>query len=218
MYVYNNYTYCRDNRYDHIYWCSKRRTEKCSAVLEKEGESYTLKHGHNHSEKQYIVEIHKMKKEMVHLCKETTESFRHIFNTVSRNNFRVAPYISYNGIKSILGRYRAKSRSDIPADLHSLHEQLKTYIPTQSIYKGCAISIDNKIALIFSNDVLLNVLSEACEIFVDGTFSVICFFIYFKCLNYFLIYIYKYQINIYIFRLCQRNLVVPSCIPYTFAK
>jgi len=82
LYVYNNYTYCRDNRYDHIYWYSKRRTEKCSAVLRKEGESYTLKHRHNHSEKQYTVEIHKMKKEMVHLCKETIES-RHIFDTVS---------------------------------------------------------------------------------------------------------------------------------------
>jgi len=102
---------------------------------------------------------------------------------------RVAPYISYNGIKSTLSHYRAKSRPDIPADLHSLHEQLKTYIPTNNIYKSYATSFDNKIALIFSNDVLLNVLFEAGEIFVDGTFSVICFFTYFKCLNYFFVYI-----------------------------
>lgn len=185
LYVYNNYTYCMDKRYSNIYRCSKRRSEKCSALLEIQGESYSLKHRHNHSKEQYIVEIHKMKKEMVRLCKETTKSSKHIFDAISCNNLRVAPYISYNSIKSILSRHRAKSRPDIPADLHSLHKQLETYIPTNNIYKSYAISSDNKIALIFSNDVLLNVLSEACEIFVDGTFSVIFFFTYFTCPHYF---------------------------------
>lgn len=119
LYVYNNYIYCRDNRYDYTYRCSKRRTEKCSAVLRKEGESYSLKHRHNDCEEQYIAKIHKMKKEMVRLCKETTKSSKHIFDTVSCNNLRVAPYISYNSMKSILSRERAKSRPKIPNDLHS---------------------------------------------------------------------------------------------------
>ncbi|XP_011698120.1 PREDICTED: uncharacterized protein LOC105456045 [Wasmannia auropunctata] len=173
LYVYNNYTYYMDKRYSNIYRCSKRKIEKCSAVIEKEGESYNLKHKHNHSEDQYVVEIHKMKKEMIQLCKETTKSSKHVFDTVSCNNLRVAPYISYSSMKSILSRHKAKSRPDIPNDLHDLHKQLETYIPTSNIYKGCAKSSDNKVALIFSNDVLLKVLSEACEIFVDGTFSIV---------------------------------------------
>ncbi|XP_011859288.1 PREDICTED: uncharacterized protein LOC105556787 [Vollenhovia emeryi] len=173
LYVYKNYTYCKDNRYNYIYRCSKRKTEKCSAVLLKEGESYNLKNRHNHSEERHIVEIRTMKKEMLRLCEETTKSSKHIFDTISCNNLRVAPYISYNSMKSILSRHRAKSRPNIPADLHSLHMQLETYIPTSNIYKGYAISSDNKIALIFSNDALLNVLSEACEIFVDGTFAIV---------------------------------------------
>ncbi|XP_036142255.1 uncharacterized protein LOC105831015 [Monomorium pharaonis] len=172
LYVYNNYTYCMDKRFGNIYRCSKRKKENCPAVIEREGESCNLKHKHNHSEERYIFEIHKMKREMIRLSKETT-SPKSIFDTVSCNNLKVAPYISYNSMKSILSRHRASSRPNIPSDLHSLHKQLETYIPTNNIYKGCAISCDNKIALIFSTDTLLNVLSEASEIFVDGTFSIV---------------------------------------------
>ncbi|TGZ37187.1 Uncharacterized protein DBV15_12753, partial [Temnothorax longispinosus] len=173
LYVYNNFTYCMDKRYSNKYRCSKRKNTKCSAVLEKEGESFNLKHGHNHSGERNIVEIYKMKKEMIKLCKETTKSSKHIFDTVSCNNVRVAPYISYNNMKSILSRHRAKSRPNIPDNLRSLQLQLETYEPTRSIYKGYATSSDQKIVLIFSNDALLNALSEACEIFVDGTFSIV---------------------------------------------
>lgn len=182
LYVYHNYTYCKDNRYDHIYRCTKRKSERCSGIIEKKGECYNLKHRHNHSEERYIIEIYKMEKEMIRLCKETTLSFKVIFDTVCRTNLLAGAHISYSNMKSIFCRERAKSRPKIPNDLRSLHQQLEIYEPTCSIYRGCATSLDNKIALIFSKDVLLNALSEACEIFVDGTFSVI-FFIYFICLN-----------------------------------
>jgi len=188
LYVYNYYTYCTDKRYNNIYRCSKHKSEKCPAIINKEGDSYSLKHKHNHSKEPYIVEIHKMKKEMIRLSKETTKSIKHIFDTVCSINLGVAPYISYNNMKSILSRHRITSRPDIPNDLHTLHKQLDMYTPTSNIYKGYATSSDNKIALIFSNDILLNALSEAYEIFVDGTFSVILF-LYISCFNYFFIYI-----------------------------
>jgi len=100
-----------------------------------------------------------MKKEMIQLSKETTKFFKHIFDPVCSTNLRVAPYISYNSMKSILSRHRVTSRPDIPNDLHTLHKQLDTYTPTSNIYKGYATSSDNKIALIFSNNILLNALS-----------------------------------------------------------
>jgi len=189
LYVYNNYIYYADKRYNNIYRCSKRKSEKCPAVLNKEGDSYSLKHKHNHSKEQYIVEIHKMKKEMIRLSKETTKSFKHIFDTVCSTNLRVAPYISYNNMKSILSRHRTTSRPNIPNDLHTLYKQLDMYTPTSNIYKGYATSSDNKIALIFSNDILLNALSEACEIFVDGTLVIL--FLYILCFNYFFLFTFR---------------------------
>lgn len=73
-------------------------------------------------------------------------------------------------MKSILSRERAKSRPKIPNDLYTFHQQLEIYEPTRSMYKGCAISTQNEIVLIFSNNTLLKLLSEASDIFVDGTF------------------------------------------------
>ncbi|XP_036141103.1 uncharacterized protein LOC105840333 isoform X3 [Monomorium pharaonis] len=173
LFVYKNYSYCMDKRYDHIFRCSKRKTEKCSGVLKKEGESFTLEIPHNHSEELYILEINNMKKEMIQLSKQTTKSFKDIFDTVCRKNLLAASYISYNNIKSILSRERIKSRPKIPNNLYSLHQQLEIYEPIHRIYKGCAISNDNKVALIFSSDTLLKLLSEAREVFVDGTFSIV---------------------------------------------
>lgn len=173
LYVYNNYTYNVDNRYTYLYRCSKHKTEKCSGLLRKDGESYILERTHNHLDEPYIVQILNMRKEMVRLTLETTKPLKEIFDTVCRSNPTAAAYISYNCMKSILSRQRTKSRPILPDDLHSLHKVLETYEPTRNIYKGCAVSADNKIALIFSNNTLLELLSEACEIFVDGTFSVI---------------------------------------------
>lgn len=122
LYVYHNYTYCKDNRYDHIYRCTKRKSERCSGIIEKKGECYNLKHRHNHSEERYIIEIYKMKKEMIRLCKETTLSFKVIFDTVCRTNLLAGAHISYSNMKSIFCRERAKSRPKIPNDLRSLHQ------------------------------------------------------------------------------------------------
>lgn len=178
LYVYNNYTYNMDNRYTYLYRCSKRKTEKCSGLLRKDGESYILERAHNHLDEPYIVQILNMRKEMVRLTLETTKPLKEIFDTVCRSNPTAAAYISYNCMKSILSRQRTKSRPPLPSNLHSLHDILQTYEPIRSIYKGCAVSTDNKIALIFSSDKLLKLLSEVHEVFVDGTFSVITFFKY----------------------------------------
>ncbi|XP_078052139.1 uncharacterized protein LOC144478251 [Augochlora pura] len=66
-----------------------------------------------------------------------------------------------------------KSRSGLPKTVQSAHEILKNYDVLNEIYKGCAISNDNKYALIFSNTTLLTALENAKEIYMDGTFSVV---------------------------------------------
>lgn len=65
----------------------------------------------------------------------------------------------------MLGHYRALSRTIIPRDLHNQREQLENYELTRRLYKGYAVSTDNKIALIFTDKFLLDLLSKACKIF-----------------------------------------------------
>lgn len=172
VYVYDNYTYTMDKRLPHIYRCSKRRTWNCSGRIIKKEERYILKCLHNHPEDPCVVQASNMKREMIRLCQEITKPLKDIFDTVCRTNVEAATYISYNNVKSTLCHYRTLSRPIIPRDLHNLREQLENYESTRRLYKGYAVSTDNKIALIFTNESLLDLLSEACEIFVDGTFSV----------------------------------------------
>lgn len=75
-------------------------------------------------------------------------------------------------MRSILSRSRSKSRPKIPHTLLSLGEILEN----KSLYKETLISENNKTAVIFTSDKLLQGINDANEIFMDGTFSVSRFF------------------------------------------
>lgn len=49
---------------------------------------------------------------------------------------------------------------------------LKTYM-----IKGSVVALDGSMSVIFSSEKLINALKTTTEIFVDGTFSVRCFFL-----------------------------------------
>lgn len=53
-----------------------------------------------------------------------------------------------------------------------LDANLSTYAPFKKFYKGSVICSDEKIALIFTSDELLQELQKSTELFVDGTFNV----------------------------------------------
>ncbi|XP_076294407.1 uncharacterized protein LOC143215803 isoform X2 [Lasioglossum baleicum] len=76
-------------------------------------------------------------------------------------------------MKSIMSRKKRKSRPSLPKTVPNAQEILDNYDVLKEIYKGCAISNDNKYALIFSNTTLLTALENAKEIYMDGTFSVV---------------------------------------------
>ncbi|XP_076546676.1 uncharacterized protein LOC117610914 [Osmia lignaria lignaria] len=96
-----------------------------------------------------------------------------IFDNICHTNLDAATYISYNSMKSVMSREKRKSRPGLPKTVQSAHEILKDYDVLKEIYKGCAISNDNKYALIFSNTTLLTALENAKEVYMDGTFSVV---------------------------------------------
>lgn len=69
-------------------------------------------------------------------------------------------------------RERLKSRPPIPDTLASLYDILENSGIMQNIYKENLITTDGKTTIIFSTNYLLQALSSATEIYVDGTFSV----------------------------------------------
>lgn len=75
-------------------------------------------------------------------------------------------------MKSTLGRERAKSRPAIPKTLRELGNILQTYKPVEHIYIGSVTASDGMVALLFSTPVLLEALSRATDLLVDGTFAV----------------------------------------------
>lgn len=69
-------------------------------------------------------------------------------------------------------RERTKSRPSVPDMLTSLYDILQNSDIMQNIYKENIITTDGKTAIILSTNYLLQALSSATEIYVDGTFSV----------------------------------------------
>lgn len=69
-------------------------------------------------------------------------------------------------------RERLKSRPPIPDTLALLYDILENSGIMQNIYKESLITTDGKTAIIFSTNYLLQALSSATNIYVDGTFSV----------------------------------------------
>lgn len=68
-------------------------------------------------------------------------------------------------------RERMKSRPPVPDTLASLRDVLENCDIIKNVYKG-SVTTNGKSAIILSTNYLLEALSSATEIYVDGTFSV----------------------------------------------
>lgn len=176
VFVHQDHSYHLDKRSGKIYRCSKRKVYNCSGVLIPNGNTYTLKKSHNHLPQSNLLNILKLKRKMRDVAVQSFISNKEIFDSVSREDPTAAIHLTYNSLKSSLAREKTKRLPPLPQNLESLKELLNTYSPLEKFYKGAAISEIGEIALIFSSDLLLQGLSEASEIYVDGTFSVNIFF------------------------------------------
>lgn len=94
-------------------------------------------------------------------------------------------------MKSVMARERAKQRPPIPHTFQALSTDLNKYDWIKDFYKGSVTAQDGSMAAIFSSDVLIDALKTTTEMFVDGTFSVRCFFLKnFLFLNALIFYIF----------------------------
>lgn len=85
VYVYNDYTYNKDSRNNHILRCSTRRSSRCpgTIIIDKNGE-IRLNKEHNHTKTQWKIEQSAMISEMLKLCRETSLPLKEIFDSVCR--------------------------------------------------------------------------------------------------------------------------------------
>ncbi|XP_076291094.1 FLYWCH-type zinc finger-containing protein peb-1-like isoform X1 [Lasioglossum baleicum] len=174
VYVYEGYSYNKDSKNPKIYRCSGRQTNKCTGTLIQKDDHYFVQRPHTHPNESRCAEILKLKSAMLEECSNNPSvNNKDIFDNICRTNSDAATYISYNSMKSIMSRKKRKSRPGLPKTVQNAHEILENYDVLKEIYKGCAISNDNKYALIFSNTTLLTALENAKEIYMDGTFSVV---------------------------------------------
>lgn len=72
-----------------------------------------------------------------------------------------------------MSRERMKQRPPIPHTFQDLCTDLIKYEWIKEFYKGSVVAQDGTRAAIFSSDKLLEIIQQAQEIFVDGTFSVL---------------------------------------------
>ncbi|EGI62553.1 hypothetical protein G5I_09119 [Acromyrmex echinatior] len=173
IYVYEGYKYNIDKRYTHVYRCARRRSHLCRGVLMVQNEKFTLGNTHNHPSEPHVIDIFKLKREMIQMSKHTTATSKEIYNTISQKNQSAAANISYNAMKTLLSREKIKMRPPVPSSVCDLNDLLKEYEFTKSVYKSCIISEDNKYSYIFTTDKLLKLLEKSSEIYVNGTFSAI---------------------------------------------
>ncbi|XP_071646598.1 uncharacterized protein [Temnothorax longispinosus] len=110
---------------------------------------------------------------MLRLSRESLLPLKEIFDNVSRTNPEVAAHISYSSMKSMMARERIKQRPPIPHTFQALCTDLIKYEWIKEFYKGNVVAQDGSRAVIFSSDKLLEIIQQAQEIFVDGTFSVV---------------------------------------------
>ncbi|KYN13663.1 PREDICTED: uncharacterized protein LOC108766451 [Trachymyrmex cornetzi] len=173
IYVYEGYKYNIDKRYTHVYRCARRRSHLCSGVLMIQNEKFTLGNMHNHPSEPHVIDVFKLKREMIQMSKYTTATSKEIYDTISQKNQSAAANISYNAMKTLLSREKVKMRPPVPSNVCDLNDLLKEYEFTKSVYKSCIISEDNKYSYIFTTDKLLKLLEKSSEIYVNGTFPAI---------------------------------------------
>ncbi|TGZ46497.1 Uncharacterized protein DBV15_11691, partial [Temnothorax longispinosus] len=171
-YVYDDYLYSKDNRYDNVFRCNSRRTTKCPGNAIVQDNKVTLKE-HNHPKLPFIKAQLEMKEEMLRLSRETNTGLKEIFDSICRRNPDAGQYLSFATIRCSMHREREKSRPSVPNTLESLYDILENSDIIQNIYKDKVVTTDGKSAIILSTNYLLQALSSTTEIYVDGTFSVL---------------------------------------------
>lgn len=60
----------------------------------------------------------------------------------------------------------------IPSTLSELAEILEESGRMENLFRGCAVGLDDSIALLFIHDDMLEALSKCSQLFCDGTFKV----------------------------------------------
>ncbi|XP_070518824.1 uncharacterized protein [Cardiocondyla obscurior] len=192
VYVYDDYLYSVDGRYNNVYRCSSRKSLKCPGCVVVKDNNVEISREHNHEKMPFIKVQNDMKKEMLKLARETSTGLKEIFDTVCRSSmlylFRniklffnilfsrnqdAAQYLSFPSVRYTMHRERMKNRPSIPTTLASLYNMLQSSTIMQNIRKETVITTGEKTAIIFSTNDLLQALSSATEIYVDGTFSVL---------------------------------------------
>lgn len=88
------------------------------------------------------------------------------------SNPDAAQYMGFASMRCSMHRERIKKRPSVPDTLVLLYNSLQNTNIMQHFYKEIITTIDGKTAIILSTDYLLQALSSATEIYVDGTFSV----------------------------------------------
>lgn len=88
------------------------------------------------------------------------------------SNSDAEQYLSFPSMRSSMHRERVKSRPSVPKTLASLRDMLDNSNILKDIYQESVTLSDDNVAIILSNSDLLEGLSSATEIYVDGTFSV----------------------------------------------
>lgn len=85
IYVYDDYLYSIDSRYENVFRCNFRRTTKCPGyIIFQHDNTIKMIKEHNHPKSLFIKEQLKMKEEMLRLCRETHTGLKEIFDSVCR--------------------------------------------------------------------------------------------------------------------------------------
>lgn len=84
-YIYDDYIYHLDGRYDNVFRCHKRRTIRCRGlVMLLDNNSVHVLQEHNHPRTKFFKAQTEMKEEMLKLSRDTNIGFKEIFDSVCR--------------------------------------------------------------------------------------------------------------------------------------
>jgi len=84
LYVYDDYLYSRDSRYDNVFRCNSRKTTKCPGYIIIQGNNVDTLKDHNHPKLPFIKAKIEIKEEMLKLSRETNTGLKEIFDSVCR--------------------------------------------------------------------------------------------------------------------------------------
>ncbi|XP_071634796.1 uncharacterized protein [Temnothorax longispinosus] len=173
IYVYDDYVYYWDKRYENVFRCNTRRITKCRGWAILQDNTVNVVTEHNHPRSPFMKEQIEMKQEMLERSSKTHTGLKDIFDSVCRSNPDAAEYLSFTSMRCNMRRERTKSQPRVPDTLASLYDILKNSDIIENIYKENITTSNGKTAIILSTNYLLDALASTTEIYVDGTFSVL---------------------------------------------